>query len=118
MRIPSFLISFQQTMTKKLNVVMERYPVVQKAVVSLTDYGQTLYQFLLKNATHQTVTQGLGQGVKFFTKALSRSGKDFVAPGWRRDLGYAVIASLSIWGIIFFFQANAQGFKVFRYMQF
>ena len=40
------------------------------------------------------------------------------APGLRRELIWALVASLVLWAIVFHYLANHQGLQVFRYVMF
>ena len=40
------------------------------------------------------------------------------APGLRRDVSAALVASVALWLIVFYYLANHQGLQVFRYVMF
>lgn len=50
-------------------------------------------------------------------KRYSHYFRNFL-PGLKRDLVQALVASLALWLIIFYFLANHQGLQVFRYVMF
>ncbi len=47
----------------------------------------------------------------------SRYFRNF-APGLRRDVSAALVASVALWLIVFYYLANHQGLQVFRYVMF